>query len=159
VDHLLDLISEGDISNILVAAVPNGFWQDDQYYTFCPFHEDQDYSFSYQKVTRTWRCNAACGDGDLLALGVRLWNCGVDAATEKLLSLCPGEPARVARRYPYLDANGQFAFEIVRYIPKNFERRIPVAWIWKDVIGRAEEQDRILYRLPEVLVAPEVVIA
>jgi len=158
VDYFLDLISEGDITEILAAALPNGFWQDNQYYASCPFHDDQDFSFSYQKVTRTWRCDAACGDGDLLALGVRLWQCGVDAAAEKLLSLCPRKLATLARRYPYLDANGQFVFEIVRYVPKSFERRIPVAWIWKDIMGRTDEQDRILYRLPEVLVAPEVVI-
>ncbi len=158
-DYLLDIIWEGDITRILAAAVPNGFWQDNQYFAPCPFHDDQDYSFSYQKLTRTWRCSAECGDGDLLALGVRLWNCGVDAAAEKLLALCGREPSTVARRYPYLDAKGQFLFEVVRYVPKGFGRRIPVAWIWKDVVGgHSEEQDRVLYRLPEVLVAPEVLI-
>jgi hypothetical protein len=159
VDHFLDLIWEGDVSKILAAALPNGFWQDNEYYALCPFHDDQDYSFSYQKLTRTWLCNADCGNGDLLALGVRLWNCGVEAAAEKLLSFCGGEPSRVVRRYPYLDAQGQFVFEIVRYAPKSFDGRIPAAWIWKNVVGgNSEKQDRILYRLPEVLVAPEVLI-
>lgn len=157
-DHPLDELWEGDISKILAAAVPNGFWQDKQYYAFCPFHEDQDYSFSYHETTRSWRCAASCGEGDLVALGVRLWNCGVDAAVEKLMALCGQRPAKVVRRYPYLDADGQFAFEVVRYSPKCFDRRIPVAWIWKDIMGASEDSDRILYRLPEVIVAPDVLI-
>jgi hypothetical protein len=159
VDHFLDLMWDGDVPKILEATVSSGFWQDDRYRAPCPFHDDQDYSFCYEKLTRSWSCNSGCGDGDLLALGVRLWNCSVDAATEKILALCGSEPSRLVRRYPYLDAQGQFVFEILRYVPKNFGRRIPVAWIWKDIVGRnSEEGQRLLYRLPEVLVTPEVLI-
>jgi hypothetical protein len=159
VDHFLDLMWEGDVPKILGAIVPSGFWQDERYYAPCPFHDDQDYCFSYQQVTRCWRCDSGCGNGDLLALAVRFWNCGVDAAIEKILALCGREAPRVVRRYPYLDAQGQFAFEILRYSPKNFSRRPPVAWVWKDVLSNnSEEGARILYRLPEVLVAREVLI-
>lgn len=158
VEDFLTSIWEGEIPRILGAMVPNGFWQDDCYYALCPFHEDQDYSFRYKKLTRTWSCSLGCGDGDLLALGVRLWSCGVDSAADKILEFC-GNSSSVVHRYPYLDAQGQFIFEILRYSPKNFSRRIPVAWVWKDVIGSTcEDAFHILYRLPEVLVAHEVLI-
>jgi hypothetical protein len=159
VNDFLGSIWDGDVSKILAATVPGGFWHDDRFYAACPFHDDQDYSFCYQKYTRNWSCNSGCGSGDLLALGVRLWNCSVDTAEEKILALGGREPSKVVRRYPYLDAQGQFVFEILRYAPKNFGRRIPVAWVWKDIVGSNSAQGpRILYRLPEVLVAPEVLI-
>lgn len=150
----LDLMWHGDVRAALEAMAPGGAWEERCYTANCPLHHDENWSFSFDLCTRAWHCHSGCGDGDLLALGVRLWCCGVDAAIERIEAVC-GSLYQVARRYPYLDQNGEFAFEVLRYSPKAFDCRIPTGWLWKDVY---DDGPRMLYRLPEVIRASEVLI-
>ena len=149
-----DLMWYGDVRKALDGMAPHGGWIEQCYVANCPLHHDEDWSFSFDLSTRRWRCDSGCGDGDLLSLGVRLWSCGIAEAVQGLIALCG--PFRVVdRRYVYLDQNGEFAFEVVRFLPKGFDCRIPADWIWKDVYRGGP---RLLYRLPEVLQATDVLI-
>lgn len=156
-DHLLDSVCEYDLHNALGSVAPGGFWEDGCYVAACPLHADEEFSFRYQKSTRTWQCTFGCGGGDLVALGVRLWKCGIGDANARLLSLCGENLRQVVRRYAYLDAAGQFVFEVLRYSPKAFHARVPVSWMWIEC-ARIPELHRVLYRLPEMLSASDVLI-
>jgi hypothetical protein len=150
---------EADFHLALGQMAPGGFWQDDIYFAPCPLHDDQDYSLQYVRSTRTWWCESGCGDGDLVALGVRLWQCGIEEAAAKILDLCGDGCRQVVSRYPYLDARGQFLFEVLRFKPKGFDTRIPTQWKWHDIARcRPGEEQLGLYRLPEVLTAYDVLI-
>lgn len=143
-----------DVRIIVGAIAPGGAWDGDAYAAPCPLHTDYDVSFAFDLVGRRWQCHSGCGDGDLVALGVRLWRCGIDEANARLLSLCTA-PREVVQRYPYHDADGAFVFEVVRFSPKAFDTRIPVSWVWHDVTRGGPA---LLYRLPDVLLAEEVFV-
>jgi putative DNA primase/helicase len=66
-----------------------------------------------------------------------------------------GDP-RIVATYPYTDEGGRTLFEVVRYEPKAFKQRRPDGkggHVWS--LG---DTRRVLYHLPEVLAASEVVI-
>jgi hypothetical protein len=153
VDTFPDSMWDGDISQILGSLAPDGFWQKDRYYAHCPLHQDKDWSFCYEKRSRAWRCQSGCGSGDVVALGVRLWGCGIEAALAKMEALLGGQPRKIVRTYPYVDADGTLLFEVVRYEPKGFCARRPHKWLWA-----LDNTPRVLYRLPEVIVAKEILI-
>jgi hypothetical protein len=158
VSEVLDLMWEGDLHQALAAMAPGGQWQADQYLAQCPLHQDEDWSFRFDAGIRGWRCHCGCGDGDLLSLGIRLWRCGVDEAIARIEVLC-GTPRRVVQRYPYVDHDGTLAFEVLRYAPKGFDCRLPRAWRWSDAVRMTSGQlPPVLYRLPEVLLADEVLV-
>jgi hypothetical protein len=155
----LESVWEADLHCALGSMAPDGFWQDEYYFAACPLHEDHDCAFRFDRRTRTWHCEFGCGKGDLVALGVRLWQCGVSAAITRVLSLCGEEPRQVESRYAYLDERGQFLFEVLRYSPKGFATRVPAGWLWNDIVkGKPTDERRVLYRLPEVLMATDVLI-
>lgn len=66
-----------------------------------------------------------------------------------------GERRKIVATYPYRDEEGRLLFEVVRFAPKDFRQRRPDpssrdGWAWK--LGDVR---RVLYRLPELLEAPE----
>jgi 5S rRNA maturation endonuclease (ribonuclease M5) len=155
----LESIWEADLHRALGSMVPNGVWLADHYFAACPLHEDNEACFRYDRSIRAWHCEFGCGGGDLVALGVRLWQCGLEEAMDRVLALCGEEQRVVERRYPYLDAQGQFIYEVLRYSPKGFSTRIPMRWLWNDIVrGTIDYDFRQLYRLPEVLTADDVLI-
>ena len=58
--------------------------------------------------------------------------------------------SRIVAEYDYKDASGQMLFQVVRLMPKDFKQRRPGkdGWVWS--LGDVR---RVLYRLPELLVA------
>ncbi len=148
-----DSLWDGDVSQILGSMAPNGFWQRNSYYAHCPLHQDRDWSFSFEKGTRQWRCYSGCGEGDLVSLGVRLWNCGIDNALARMGDLLNGAPRKRIQTYSYVDETGQLLYEIIRYEPKAFSVRRPASWTWT-----LDDVPRVLYRLPDVLAAKELFI-
>ena len=65
----------------------------------------------------------------------------------------PAPPARIVATYGYRDAGGTLRHQTVRYDPKAFKQRRPDGkgdWVW-NLAG----VDRVLYRLPELLAAPD----
>lgn len=63
---------------------------------------------------------------------------------------------RIVATYDYRDAGGNLTFQVVRFEPKDFRQRRPDGkggWIWK--MAGAE---RVPYRLPELLAAPDATV-
>jgi predicted P-loop ATPase len=125
----------------------------------CPAHEDRKASLSLS-VGRDgrllWKCHAGC---DQTAVHDQLKKAGV---------LLNGDASRFERKpktrterkivatYPYEDEQGVVLFEVVRYEPKDFRQRRPdgnSGWYWS--LG---DTRRVLYHLPEVLAAEQVIV-
>ncbi|MHB8277400.1 MAG: phage/plasmid primase, P4 family [Candidatus Humimicrobiaceae bacterium] len=93
----------------------------------CPFHDDHNPSLFINEEKQVYYCHA-CGRGGTLYVKRKL------VAT-----------------YDHYDENGNFVYQIVRYLPKSFAYRL------KDENGNwkygAEGVKKILYRLPELIKA------
>jgi putative DNA primase/helicase len=128
-----------------------------EYMARCPMadHEDNNPSLHV-----TW---------DPVERRVLLHCFGCDASFWELveaMELTPGDLSlpgaggkKIVATYDYCDEGGQLLYQVVRYEPKDFRQRRPDGnggWIW-DLNGAR----RVLYRLPELLVAktPRVWIA
>ena len=122
----------------------------------CPAHEDRKASLSIhgrdEKVLI--HCHAGCSPEEVCrAAGIEIRDLFLDESAHKL------KPAskvakRVVSTYDYLDEKGALIFQVCRFEPKDFRQRRPDGqgdWIWN-----LEGVQRVLYRLPEVLAASEV---
>ena len=129
--------------------------------TNCPFHEDRTPSFSVNFEKGTWCCHAGCGGGGVLDFEEKFSRCDRDTA-RKNVSTILGEPvfasgsARPVAIYQYHDAQGNLAFEKLRYEPKRFVQRKPNGkGGYEYKLGDIRKP---LYRLPELLVAKHIVV-
>ncbi len=115
----------------------------------CPAHADQNPSLSVdlREGKILVHCHAGCSQQAVLAaLGIK----------EHELFTGEGEARRIKDVYDYRDENGKLLYQVIRYEPKDFRQRRPDGhggWIW-DLKGTW----RVLYRLPELLAAKEVLI-
>jgi putative DNA primase/helicase len=119
-----------------------------QWMALCPAHNDRSPSLAIQ-------------DGNGKVLVKCHGGCEQDVVIEalKALGLWPEaeEPVQriVVDEYSYADAAGNLLFQVVRFSPKSFAQRYPDgqgSWIWK------KHPQQVLYRLPEVLEAPIVLL-
>jgi putative DNA primase/helicase len=108
----------------------------------CPVHDDHEPEpgrHMGDKGVPVVNCRAGCDQG-------QVW-----AAVRP-----PRQPKPAARRivavYPYPDEQGVVLYEVVRFDPKDFRQRLPDG-TWK--LGTTR---RVLYRLPEIVAADEVVV-
>jgi len=83
--------------------------------------------------------------------------CSVEAVVAAIgLTMADLMPAKatglvIKESYPYVDANGEVLFEVVRLEPKSFRQRRPNGkggWTWK-----VQGIQRVIYRLPAVMAA------
>jgi DNA primase len=127
----------------------------------CPFHDDQTPSMSLNLEKGVWKCHAGCGGGGLLDFETKFSSCDLDTARASVAELLGDKQAFFFKQtpeavYQYHDASGILLFEKLRYPGKRFVQRKPKGengWDYK--LGDCE---RPLYRLPEVLVANEILI-
>jgi 5S rRNA maturation endonuclease (ribonuclease M5) len=114
----------------------------------CPAHEDRNPSLHVtdggDKVLLY--CHAGCPTKSILdAIGLD----DDDLFAEK------GKTREETDHYDYLDAEGKLRLQVVRFYPKDFRQRRPMPggqWAWN-----LHGVTPILYRLPEVLAAPDIV--
>jgi AAA domain len=104
----------------------------------CPAHDDRQPSARWNPGKSTWFCDVCHQGGGWRDLAQRL-----------------GEPApaparEIAAVYPYRDAAGRLLYEVLRFVPKAFACRRPDAAGWR---WNLQGVERVLYRLPEVLIA------
>jgi putative DNA primase/helicase len=119
----------------------------------CPSHDDRHASLtitSGDDGKALLKCHAGCSAADIVArLGMTLrdlFPCHESANGN-------GHARKIVKTYDYIDAEGELKYQSVRYLPKGFFQRRPDGnggWIWS--MGDVE---RILYRLPALLVSAE----
>src|SRR5436305_7769264 len=116
----------------------------------CPAHEDRRPSLGVLEGADgriVLRCRAGCETSAVLAaLGLEL---------RDLFAEPPATNGHreISATYDYRTADGELAYQVVRFDPKDFRQRRPDGaggWIWN-----LQGVDRILYRLPDVLAAVE----
>ena len=129
--------------------------------THCPSHADPNPSCNVEAGDDgkpLVYCHGGCDQKDVIsALREKgLWrrqltavvNDGVPFAND---SATPSSERREVATYDYTDRGGNLLFQVVRYQPKDFRQRRPDGnggWI-----QNLDGVTRVLYRLPEVLVA------
>jgi len=136
-------------------------WRDDQGTANCPFHHDRRPSLSVNAAKGLFCCHACGVKGDLVEFERRVSGCDKKTALRrigKLANRAGGSKlrSRIVTIYSYKDEKGTLRYQQVRFEQKDFRFRRPAEngkWIWnlKGVV-------KILYRLPEILVAEEVYV-
>ena len=128
----------------------------------CPFHDDTNASFAYNRNTLQWKCFAGCGKGNAIDFVIQMtgrpFKEVIRELGEKVGVPFPGGKSQgeIEATYDYQDETGTLLFQVVRFKPKKFRQRRPDGngdWIWN-----LKEVRRVPYRLPEVLKAKDVVI-
>jgi len=135
-----------------------------EYQALCPFHEDTKPSLNFSDETGAYFCHGCGKKGNAFHFYARTHNlddrkdfpkildgiaCDFGIALEK-------EERRMVKAYDYTDAEGKLLFQVCRFEPKHFTQRRPDGnggWIW-DLKG----VETVLYRLPNILKANEVLI-
>ncbi len=115
----------------------------------CPAHADKNPSLSIRENNGTvlLHCFAGC-TVDAICTAARI---------EKADLFSSDAPeSRVVATYDYPDEAGALLYQVVRYEPKGFRQRRPDGkggWTWN-----LQSTRRVLYRLPEVLSAKDVLV-
>jgi AAA domain/CHC2 zinc finger len=126
----------------------------------CPFHDDQQPSFSLNPDQGVWKCFAGCGQGGILDFEMKFSNCDRDTARQKVnevigeQAFSTGNAGSIAT-YSYLDARGSLLYQKLRYSnPKSFRYRHEDEsgnWVWS-------KGDRYApYGLPDLVTAANVI--
>lgn len=107
----------------------------------CPFHEDQNPSWTGSRVTGLWRCFGCGAHGNAQQFAERV-------GEEEGMDGTP--PSRkVVATYEYTDEQRALLYQVVRFEPKDFRQRKPDgkgSWTWK-----LNGVRRVLYRLPDIM--------
>jgi hypothetical protein len=108
-----------------------------------------------------WRPNGKGGDGHIspqkeMARAVAELRKGESAPSASSTPPAPDTPPRVVATYPYVSADGEVLYEIIRMEPKSFRQRRPVAGGgYAYSLGDVQP---VLYRLPELLAFPDATV-
>ena len=134
----------------------------------CPFgtHEDKKPSFSFNNATGQYYCHTCGKKGHAFHFYAKLHGLDTKRDFPKILKGIASDfgipwqdrERRIVKIYDYLNADGELHSQTLRYEPKDFAQRRPDGsggWIWKNVF---KDVQPILYHLPEVLNASEVLI-
>jgi len=135
----------------------------------CPIHDGDDDNFTVNPNTGMAYCHSQCGKGWSLmqfenAVSGKSWKeCRRDI--NAIVGRQNHEPAkwREVAHYDYTDAEGQMLFQVVRFEPKTFRQRRRVVKMDGASAGITWEYNvkgvhRVLYRLPKVISADQVLL-
>jgi len=135
-----------------------------EYHAICPFHEDHNPSFNVNADTGEYFCHGCGKKGHAFHFYAKLNSLDTKRDFPKILRGIAGDfsipleanPLRFVCSYDYTDIDGTLLFQVVRYEPKTFKQRTPNGsgqWVYG-----LNGSKRVLYRLPEVVRADEVLI-
>jgi len=137
-----------------------------EYRARCPFpgHEDENPSFNFNNQTGQYCCHGCGRRGDAIHFYAKINDLNTKRDFPKILNGIASDfnipmestKKRLIRTYDYTDAQGQTLFQVCRFEPKEFKQRQPDGnggWIWN-----LKGLSPVLYRLPEVRKAQEVLI-
>ncbi len=135
----------------------------DEFQALCIFHEDEKASFSFNNRTGQYYCHGCGKKGDAIHFYAKTRGLDTRRDFAKVLKGIaqdfgiPWEEqkSRIVETYDYVDEQGTLLYQVVRMEPKDFRQRKPQGsgWDWN-----LNGTRRVLYRLPEVLQADEVVL-
>lgn len=147
-----------------------GHWQDfygkylpslkplkgDEYQAACPFHSDENPSFSLNTQTGKYFCHACAKGSNPFHFYAKISGLDVGKDFPKVLSGIAADfnissngakvKPKISETYDYLSETGELLFQVCRMEPKSFRQRRPDGtggWIWN--LGDIQ---RVLYRLP-----------
>ncbi len=136
----------------------------DEWQALCPFHDDKVPSLNFNALTGSYYCHGCGKKGWIVHFYAKINNLDTQRDFLKILNSIARDfgisvddsGPRFVKAYDYTDAQGKPLFQVCRYDPKKFkQRRMNGTGKW---IYNLEGVQRVLYRLPEVLKAAEVVI-
>ena len=135
----------------------------------CPVHHGDDANFAVNPEDGLAYCHSQCGRGWSILqlereLSGRPWKeCRQDV--NEIVGRPDQGPAKLREvaTYDYTDAKGEFLFQVVRYEPKTFRQRRRVVRMDGTSAGISWEYNikgvsRVLYRLPKVVAAEQVLL-
>lgn len=136
-----------------------------EYKALCPFHDDTNPSLNFSQDTGQYYCHGCGEKGDHLTFYAKIKNLDIKKDFRKILKDIGDdfgiskvrEIPKIVKKYNYTDENDNPLFQVCRMEPKSFRQRRPKGvggWFW-DIKGVR----RVLYRLPEVVKANEILIA
>jgi len=130
----------------------------------CPFHNDSQPSLCFNNQSGTFYCHGCGAKGDIFNfygmknhLDIRLEFPKIIQGIAKDFGILVKEQRqKIVKTYDYKDAMGRLLYQVCRYEPKDFKQRRPDGkdrWVW-NLKGIAP----VIYRLPEVLKAQEIIV-
>jgi hypothetical protein len=136
----------------------------DEYAARCPFHEDDQPSLNVNGVSGRYFCHGCGKKGDPFHFYGKVNGLDTKADFGKILRGIAKDfgikeeeqKGRVVKTYDYTDMAGKLAFQVCRMEPKDFRQRRPDGkggWVWN-----LKETEPVLYRLPALAQADEVII-
>jgi 5S rRNA maturation endonuclease (ribonuclease M5) len=139
---------------------------DDEYKATCPFHNDENPSFNFNNQNGKYFCHGCNKKGHIFHFYAKLNDFNTKRDFPKILRGIASDfgipweetKKRIVATYDYLDAEGRLHSQTVRMEPKDFWQRRPDGkggWITKDVFKTVNP---ILYNLPALAKASEVLI-
>lgn len=140
------------------ARLPGYKWDGRPQHTLnCPFHSDNDPSFSINLDSGTWCCHSGCGEGGVFDYEEKFSGCDHETAKANVAALLGvsfgPEPEAV---YTYRDALANVAFRKLRYPGKKFVCQRPTV-NGKSINNLVGIQVKPLYNLPDVVRATYVI--
>lgn len=131
----------------------------------CPFHADSEPSLSINPETGQYFCHGCGKKGDFIHFYGKINDLDTKRDFGKILSGIASDfgiqgaekpKARMVKAYDYPDELGNLLYQVCRMEPKDFRQRRPDGqggWIWN-----LKGIETVLYRLPDLKIAQQVVI-
>lgn len=144
----------------------------DEWAATCPFHEDRNPSLNFNARTGLFHCHGCKAGGDIFSFYGRLHGLsngdfprivegiagdfGIAFSNGHRAKQDTPKSGRIVATYDYHDEAGGLLFQVCRMEPKTFRQRRPDGkggWVWN-----LKGVEPVLYHLPEVLAADEVLL-
>jgi len=136
----------------------------DEYKALCPLHNDTEPSLNFNNQTGKYFCHGCGKKGDAFHFYGKINSLDTRRDFSKILRGIASDfgipweekKSRVVKTYDYRDVEGDLLFQVCRMEPKSFRQRRPDGkdgWVWN-----LKGIDPVLYRLPDILKAKEIII-
>lgn len=124
----------------------------------CPFHKEKSASFSVTPSKDVFYCFGCGENGSVIDFVSKIEGLTISETMKKLGGKLQEEPKKelkIVAQYEYQDEKGEILYKVIRYSPKTFRqcRKSDGKICWN-----LDGVRRVLYRLPEITKAQEVII-